>query len=220
MLGKKMIPLFILMLAAIELKAFELGKDCTALDSCIESFSQVTGDKYLFNTEIKGVVKGIGSIKIDKTNANFYLSSILFDNGYTRIKVKKDTYKIISARDIRYNATPQYSFKAGEELKVPENFDYYMLTYKLKNPEVSKHITRALRPFMSRYGRIIDSTLSSHLIIQDSGNNLNRLAKLVEKMDVKPNPKLLKKLEKEMQMKAKEEKKGHGLGKKEEKKKS
>lgn len=45
-------------------------------------------------------------------------------------------------------------------------------------------IARNFRPFMSRYGRIIDIKQTNTIIIADTGSNINRLAKMVKFLDV------------------------------------
>lgn len=107
-----------------------------------------------------------------------YLSSILATSGFTAVENKElNELRIINARDVRYTSTQTFN----EINKVPNNFNYYTYTMKIKNIE-GRDISRNLRPFMSRYGRVIDIT-SDTIIISDSGKNIHRLEELVKFLD-------------------------------------
>ncbi len=87
-------------------------------------------------------------------------------------------YRIISSRDIRYTPTKIYT---GEFTPDVEN--YMMKIIALKYVDASE-IVRNFRPFMSRYGRILDIKQTNTIIITDTGTNINRLMKLVTFLDV------------------------------------
>jgi general secretion pathway protein D len=53
----------------------------------------------------------------------------------------------------------------------------------LKNVDAAE-IARNFRPFMSRYGRIIDLKQTNTIIISDTGTNIHRLEKLIKFLDV------------------------------------
>ena len=126
------------------------------------------------------------NLKITKANADDFISEVLSINGYTRIPSKDDQWTILSSRDVRYMPTPNYIY--GKD-KVPNNYDYAMVTIKLKNPHIGPEISRNFRPFMSRYGRIIDIKSSGVIIISDTGKNIHRLINLVNILDKKPSKK-------------------------------
>lgn len=159
------------------------GNSCHDVKSCVNYVAELTGAEYSSYEKLKGEVFRSKNYKITKENADNYLSELLNQNGYTRVKTGKDKYQIISARDIRYNPTKLID---GNTKKAPNNDDYYMMSYQLKNKELSStEITRSFRPFMSRYGRIIDIKLHNQIIIQDTGRNLNRMQGLLKEIDRK-----------------------------------
>lgn len=120
------------------------------------------------------------NFKITKENVGDLISENLFINGFTRIKSKPDQWTIVSARDVRYTAT---GFLMYGKDQIPDNYDYQTVHIKLKNPYLAPELSRNFRPFMSRYGRVIDIKETGTLIINDTGKNIHRLLKLVETTD-------------------------------------
>ena len=175
----------------------EIKKVCVDLNSCVETVSSLTGKSYLYGKDLKGTIKASSNLLIDKKNADRVLSEILNDAGYTRVPVNDKTFRIISARDVRYTPVPQIEASKKTAPNLPDVADYFMMTYTMKNPEVSTSITRSLRPFMSRYGRIIDFKPNGTLVVQDTALNIKRLYKLVKSMDVKPTKAQLKRWERD-----------------------
>jgi general secretion pathway protein D len=166
------------------------GKKKSSLLTYINQVSKLTDKKYLMTKDVKGNVILSHNFKLNKKNADDFLSRALYLNGYTRVPLDLNGYMIINSRDVRYIPVPQYAATKSEAAAVPNNHDYYQLTYTANNPELMTEFTRIVRPFMSRYGRIIDAKFSNLVIIQDTGVNLKRLYKLVKKFDKPLNEKL------------------------------
>jgi len=164
---------------------------CSTISKCVEVISKITGDKYFSSKELKGHARLI-NMNIDHDNADLVISSLLNDSGYARIKEREGFYKIINARDIRYTAVPLVSSDIDNPPKLPSNYDYHMMEYKLKYPNSSKIITRNLRPFLSRYGRVVSPDGLDRLVIQDTAKNLNRIYSLIVKLDQEVKKEVLK----------------------------
>ena len=96
---------------------------------------------------------------------------------------KTKEQKIINSRDVRYTPVPQFNSSKTNLSQIPNNHDYYQLTYTAKNPQLMTEFSRSVRPFLSRYGRIINSKFTDLIIIQDTGVNLKRLYRLAQKFD-------------------------------------
>ena len=73
------------------------------------------------------------------------------------------------------NPTKEFSASKEQAPEVPKYDDYFMMKYKGIHPELTTNITRSIRPFMSRYGRIIDMKSTGMVIVQDTGSNLHRI---------------------------------------------
>lgn len=161
----------------------EAKQQCSELEKCIELVSQLTGDKYLLDKDVKGKIGFSKNYKITKENANDFISFTLNNSGYTRIPLKKGVWSVINARDVRYSTPPHY--EVGKD-QIPKNFDHISASLKLKNPNLAPEVSRNFRPFMSRYGRIIDLKTPGIIIITDTANNVHRLLKYVNQLDKEP----------------------------------
>jgi general secretion pathway protein D len=179
---------FCTLITSFTLSAKSVQKSCSELKDCVDEVSKLTGVKYLYSGELKGKIVASDNLELSKENADSLFSSILNENGYTRLKQDENTYLIMSARDIRYHPTPIVKANNDNSPSLPSNMDYYMMEYTLKDnrTNISSEITGALRPFMSRYGRIIDIRTTGTLVVQDTAKNLSRLYELIKKMDVAP----------------------------------
>lgn len=171
-------------------------KKQTSLFQYVKQVSKLTDKKYMMDKNIKGHVTISKNFKLDKNNADDFLSRALFLNGYTRVPLKDNQgYMVINSRDVRYTPVPQYTANKTKLADLPNNHDYYQLTYTANNPQLMTEFARSVRPFLSRYGRIINSKFSNFVIIQDTGVNLKRLYKLATKFDNPIDEKLQEKFE-------------------------
>lgn len=102
--------------------------------------------------------------------------NILSNQGFTPIE-EKGILWIHNSRDIRYLPAP-----ISTDMNFPTDSRFRTLVYKLKYP-VSNFVARNLRPYMSRYGRVIDFSDARTMIINDTSDNLKRLVKTIAFMD-------------------------------------
>ena len=173
---------------------------CRSLKSCADHVSRLLGHKYIFAEKLEGAVKFSQNIKLNKNNIEKYFSEALNLNGLTRVKLDDDLYRIISSRDVRFSPVSVIEVKDYNIGVIPNLSDYFLVSVQLKNPEYPSEITRSLRPFLSRYGRIISENANGVLIIQDTGRNLRRITKLVQKLDRPLNGDAKERIEKLMNM--------------------
>jgi len=138
---------------------------------------KLTGINLIIEKELKGKISISASSAITVGDAwKAYLTALNI-NGYTLVK-SGAFYKIVQSRDIRYTPTKIYT---GDY--VPDTENYIMKIIPLQNIS-SAEVTRSFRPFMSRYGRILDLKQTNTLIVQDTGDNINRLTRLIRFIDV------------------------------------
>jgi general secretion pathway protein D len=179
---KKIFLLIVIIIPSIGYSAQSNKK--TSLFYYVTQVSKLTEKKYMMNKELKGHVKVSKNFILDKANADDFLSSALFLNGYTRVPLRDNKgFMIINSRDVRYTPVPQFNSSKTNLSQIPNNHDYYQLTYTAKNPQLMTEFSRSVRPFLSRYGRIINSKFTDLIIIQDTGVNLKRLYRLAQKFD-------------------------------------
>lgn len=103
--------------------------------------------------------------------------NLLHNRGYTPVE-QNGILWIYNSRDIRY-----IPVGITTDMNFPADSRYRTAVYKLKYP-LSSIIARNLRPYMSRYGRVIDFSDARTLILNDTSDNIKRLVKTIEFMDV------------------------------------
>jgi len=149
----------------------------TSLVDLTKHMQKLSGLNLIMDKDIKGKVSISAPTPITVGDAwKAYLTALNM-NGYTLVK-SGAFYKIVNSRDIRYTPTKIYTGNF-----TPDTENYVMRIIALKNID-STEITRSFRPFLSRYGRIIEIKQTNTVIIQDTGDNINRLVRLIKFIDV------------------------------------
>ncbi len=142
-----------------------------------EKMQALTGINLILDKDVKGKVSISAKTPITVGDAwKAYLTALNMA-GLALVKTGA-FYRIINARDIRYTPTKIYT---GEYVPNVEN--YMMKIIALKHVDANE-IVRNFRPFMTRYGRILDIKQTNTIIVTDTGTNINRLMKLVKFLDV------------------------------------
>ena len=137
----------------------------------------LTGINLILDKDVKGKVSITAPKAITVGDAwRAYLAALNMA-GFTLVQSGK-FYKIINARDVRYVPTKIYT-----GAYTPTTEAHIMKVLALKNVDAAE-ISRNFRPFMSRYGRIIDIKQTNTIIISDTGANIARLEKLIKFLDV------------------------------------
>jgi len=178
----KSMRLILLLVVGLSISSLQ-AKDKLKLSEMISKATEVTGITYLLPNDFKGEFETSKGIKITSENVDEIISLALYRNGYTRIKINKTLSSIITTRDIRYEATEIYKGSKTGALQVPMTHDYFMLEYNFENEGISTSVVRSLRPFISRFGRIIDIKRSNKIILQDTGIQINRLINVIRSID-------------------------------------
>jgi general secretion pathway protein D len=182
---------------------------CPDINSCVETLGKMSGKKYIFAEKIKGFVETTSNLEINADNADTFLTEILHLNGYSRVQTdNKDVYLIINSRDIRYY--PHFSYVADKS-STPnflKNWDYAQLVYKFKNhlQGQSREAANSLRPFMSRYGRIVELVGSGEVIIHELNITLPILLDIIKHADRELSKEEMKKFEENEKIRREERK--------------
>ncbi len=138
---------------------------------------ELTGINLILDKEVKGKVSISAPTPITVGDAwKAYLAALNMA-GYSLVKAGA-FYKIVNARDVRYVPTKIYTGSY-----TPETDTHIMKVLPLRHVDAAE-ISRNFRPFMTRYGRIIDLKQTNTLIIQDTGANITRLVTLLKFIDV------------------------------------
>lgn len=148
-----------------------------ALTDLTKHMQKLTGLNLILDKDLKGKITIMAPNPITVGDVwKAYLTALNI-NGYTLVK-SGAFYKIVNSRDIRYTPTKIYTGNY-----TPNTENYAMRIIPLKNIN-SSEVTRSFRPFMSRYGRIIEIKQTNTIIVQDTGENINRLVRLIKFIDI------------------------------------
>ncbi len=157
------------------IKSFDFPK--TSIIELTKHMQKLTGINLILDKEIKGVVSISAASPITVGDAwKAYLTALNM-NGYSLVK-SGAFYKIVQTRAIRYTPTKIYTGNYS-----PNTDNYVMRVIPLKNIS-SSEIARSFRTFSTRYGRIVDIKETNTVIAQDTGENINRLVRLIKFVDV------------------------------------
>ena len=172
-------------------KILPLKMDNYPIEKFISDYADVMGKTILVDKDVNRKEINLTLNQAVHTNdfEKMFLT-ILESHGYAVLE-EGSFLKVIHSRDVRYTPTPLF-----DSTDFPTTDQYILVFHKLKNPLASE-ITRNMRPFMSRYGRIIDFNDAHSIAVQDIGKNIARLLSLIDALD---NPKSLERLKKNIKL--------------------
>jgi general secretion pathway protein D len=138
---------------------------------------KLTGLNLILDKDIKGKISISSPTPITIGDAwKAYLQALSI-NGYSLVK-SGAYYTLVNNRDIRYSPTTMYT---GTYTPNTENYVMQIIPLKYVN---SREVANSFRPFMSRYGRIIEIKQTNTVIVQETGTHINRLMKLIKFIDI------------------------------------
>ena len=138
---------------------------------------KLTGLNLILDKDIKGKISISSPTPITIGDAwKAYLQALSI-NGYSLVK-SGAFYTIVNNRDIRYSPTTMYT-----GTYTPNTENYVMQIIPLKYVS-SREVSNSFRPFMSRYGRILEIKQTNTVIVQETGTHINRLMKLIKFIDI------------------------------------
>ncbi len=184
---------FAFLLFSISLEAFSATIN---LEKWVADIGKITGKTYVYSIKLEEKINSSEDVVIESENGDKFLSYLLFQNDYTRIPLTNNTYSIINSRDVRYNVLPEFQASAKKVPDLSDTYDYQNMVYTTRSSIFTSPLTRALRPFMSKYGRVLESSEAKKLIIQDTAINLKRIYSYIKDLDVEPTKEIIRAYEK------------------------
>lgn len=151
-----------------------------SLQEILQDYAKIHQINITFPSDYKDTkIFTYGDLKFEEQKIMKFISMAFNQEGYTLLPNDlMNLIKVINARDVRYMDLPV--FKNPEELPNTNNYVQYITSFKYAD---SAQVARNLRPFMSRYGRVIDEANSNTLIISDTAENLRRIKKILSHLD-------------------------------------
>lgn len=155
------------------------------LSKMIETYSKSTGQKFVVDPSVRGKATITAADNVTEEEAFNLLSSALAINGYA-ISKQGDAMTVTSARSTQRSLT---EVSAQLPALKPERMATWVIT--LKNISADK-VNRELRILVSKDGELSVFADRNQIAISDWTSNLQRVANLLEKMDVPQDPKTAK----------------------------
>ncbi len=151
----------------------------------VKEYAKLKNLNLIMDQVPKGELQLLGPKKIKKADIDLYLSAVLEKTGYTLIENRPlNQIQIIRTRDVRYSGSTYYE-KIND---VPDNYNHAIFSINLEHAN-SRILTKNMRPFLSRFGRIIDGRTSDTLTLAGTGKNIHRIHKLIRDIDTPDFPK-------------------------------
>ncbi len=153
----------------------------------IQTISEITGQSFILDESVKGkkiTVIAPGGFK--KENAMRLFETVLSLNGFSVVK-KDGTNIIVPKRDIKITSIPtEVGTEYGES---SDSFITRMV--QLENVQAND-VANILKPLISREGDIVVYPAMNMLIIIETVDNLNRILKIIENLDVETEIEFIK----------------------------
>ncbi len=127
-----------------------------------------------------GVFVVHGSRRLSRQQIDGFVSRIMSISGNSLITQAQSQFvEVIAERDARYATVPVYE----DEKNLPDTDSFIQFNFRLKHADPAD-FARNMRPFLSRYGRIIDVTHARSVYLTDTGSNVRRMIEISKIIDI------------------------------------
>ena len=149
----------------------------TSLTDFTKHIQKLTGINLIIDKALKGKISISAPSPITVGDAwRAYLTALNM-NGYALVKTGA-FYKIVQSREIRHHTTKMYT-----GIYSPDTENYMMKVIPLKNINANE-VGRKFRPFLTRWGRIMDIAQTNTILVLETGTNINRIMRMLKILDV------------------------------------
>lgn len=148
------------------------------IDALIRIFSKKTKRNYILDERVKGTVSIYLPGKVSSEEATYILDSVLSLKGFTTVPIGDNLWKIIPAQEAKQTTVPIVD---GTEGRGSASVVTRFINLKYVAAEDVKQLLSSL---ISSYGLISAYTGTNSLILIDSEDNIQRLMKIVDYLDI------------------------------------
>lgn len=141
----------------------------------IDDVASITGKTFIIDPRVRGKINVVSTAEVDMEGVFQTFLSALKVNGFTIVPTSSGAYKIVPDDVAAQDAGPVDEARAGDV--------FVTRVFSLRFAD-GLAIQAAAKPFVHKNGRVFARKGMSHVIVTDYADNLNRIAKLVESMDV------------------------------------
>ncbi len=153
------------------------------LEEFVAQVAEITGNTIVVAPQLKGKVTVVSSANLDADGVNTLFLSVLRTHGYTAVK-SGDTIRVEQQAKGKQNpgASGNISNIAPDELVTR--------VISAQNVE-STELMKILRPLIPQYGHIAAVTTPNVVIITDHADNIKRLIRIIQQIDVSDEEELV-----------------------------
>lgn len=144
----------------------------TDIEEVIKFVADVTGRTIVMDPRVKGRVKVISQKPVNKRELYNLFRDILEVHDFAVVEVG-EVSRIIPLKDARSAPIP---------VGAPDDRGYVTEVYQLKNVDASK-VLPVLRPLIPQHSHMAADTYSNSIVISDTAPNIERIMKVIEKID-------------------------------------
>lgn len=159
----------------------EINLKNAEIAAIIRIFSKKTGRNYILDENVKGKVTIYLPGKVSSGEAVRILESILALKGFTSVPVSENLWKIIPTKDAKQTTVPLVTAAASPDAPASAAVVTRIVPLKYVNVDDMKQL---LTPLVSPEGLINAYTGTNSLIIIDSEDNIQRIAGIINELDV------------------------------------
>ena len=149
------------------------------ISSVIQAIGSISGRNFLIDPRVKGKINIITNARVAPDLAHQILLSALRLQGYAAIEEAGIT-KIVPEADAKLHGLPVVSGKSAAGVRGDRIITQ---VFTLQN-ESATHMVNVLRPLVSANNAVTAFQGNNSLVVTDYAENLHRLAKVIESIDV------------------------------------
>lgn len=148
------------------------------LADLIKTISELTGRNFVYDDTVKGKVTVITPEGMSRDEAYQLFLTVLSVKGYTVIPSGK-VHKIIRDKDAKETNLPLLA-----DGRLPRGEQFVTRLVRLQHIDAETMADRVLAPLVPKTGNIVSYSPANTLIITDSAANIERLVKIIRRLDV------------------------------------
>lgn len=166
----------VLCLLAFNIQAEE--SRCKTVKTCIQWVSSKTGATYN-PTKMDGrSLKTEKDLDLDSGDADALFGYLLNQSEMARVKRDNGSYDIVNARDLK-----EITFPIVKAENLQGNFDFTAMEFSYSNEKKAKNAMLVLKKYISKFGRIVQSSDGSKIFVTDTGYSLIGLKEIAESLN-------------------------------------
>ncbi len=135
---------------------FAHASNCIDFKTCTAVMFDLTGQRYVWGNNFDTAKIGASpAVELTKENAELIFTALLDQAGYTRMPVGDGkTYRIVRSVERKEMELPIVEASAEHMPNFPNTWDWIMMRYKVKSPELAAYLERAYRLHVPRDSRL------------------------------------------------------------------